>query len=103
MTWLAAAKIRTFPEQVAVGFPDPKDKKGRYLIKFVGQVRDDADDQLKKLIQDPPLSRSILIPIPTYGAILNHKGGPIRAKLNMLVWRCMLQGKADRAWRAAAV
>ena len=63
---LAAAKIDTVVEQVAIGLPHPKDKKYRYSMKFVGQVRHGADDQLKKLLQDPPSSRSSLIPMPTY-------------------------------------
>ena len=73
---LAAAKIITVPEQVAVGLPHPKDKKGRYSMKLVGQVQHDADDQIKKLLQDPPMSRSTLILMPTHGIILNQNGGP---------------------------
>ena len=53
-------------------------------MKLVGQVRHDADDQLKKLLLDPPLSRSILIPMPTYGIIQDRNGGPNRAKINVL-------------------
>ena len=53
-------------------------------MKLVGQVRHDADDQFKKLIQGPPMSRSTLIPMPTHGAILNQNGGPNRAKINVL-------------------
>ena len=70
---LAAAKIDTVAEQVSIGLPHPKDKKFRYTMKFVGQVRHDADDQLKKLLQDPPLSRSTLIPMPTYGIIQDRR------------------------------
>ena len=81
---LAAAKIITVPEQVAVGLPHPKDKKGRYSMKLVGQVQHDADDQIKKLLQDPPMSRSTLILMPTHGIILNQNGGPNRAKVNVL-------------------
>ena len=81
---LAAAKIDTVAEQVSIGLPHPKDKKFRYTMKFVGQVRHDADDQLKKLLLDPPLSRSILIPMPTYGIIQDRNGGPNRAKINVL-------------------
>ena len=81
---LTAAKIDTVVEQVSIGLPHPKDKKFRYSMKFVGQVRHDADDQLKKLLQDPPLSRSILIPMPTYGIIQDRNGGPNRAKINVL-------------------
>ena len=36
---LAAAKTDTAIEQVAVGLPHPKDKKFRYSMKLVGQVR----------------------------------------------------------------
>ena len=81
---LAAAKIETVAEQVAIGLPHPKDKKFRYSMNFVGIIRHDADDQLKKLAQDPPLSRSILIPMPMYGVITDRNGGPNRAKINVL-------------------
>ena len=87
---LAAAKIDTVAEQVSIGLPHPKDKKFRYTMKFVGQVRHDADDQLKKLLLDPPLSRSILIPMPTYGIIQDRNGGPNRAKINVLPFECAI-------------
>ena len=53
-------------------------------MKLVGQVQHDADDQVKKLLQDPPMSRSTLILMPTHGIILNQNGGPNRAKVNVL-------------------
>ena len=81
---LAAAKIDTVPEQVAIGLPHPKDNRGRYAVKFVGQARHDVDAQLQTLLMDPPMSRSILIPIPTHGIILNPNGGPNRAKITVL-------------------